>query len=105
MAAVPINIFTPYQQHVLLIVALVALVALGGLVFYGLASYVSAFLGAGILYVALRPWFTVLVHRRGWNRQLVTVGLLLSYLGVLLQVFAEENRRTQAREAPETMAA
>ena len=74
MSAIPANIFTPYQRHVLLIVALVAL---SGLVFYGLASYVSAFLGAGILYVALRPWFTALVHRRGWNRHLVTVALLL----------------------------
>ena len=84
MAAVPTNIFTPYQRHLLLIVALVAL---GGLVLYGLASYISAFLGAGILYVALRPWFTALVHRRGWNRQLVTVALLLFTVVVLLIPF------------------
>ncbi|RYU76041.1 AI-2E family transporter [Hymenobacter persicinus] len=68
------NIFTPYQRHVLLIVVLVVL---GGLVLFGLGSYISAFLGAGILYVALRPWFTALVHRRGWNRQLVAALLLL----------------------------
>ena len=84
MAAVPTNIFTPYQRHLLLIVALVAL---GGLVLYGLGSYISAFLGAGILYVALRPWFTALVHRRGWNRQLVTVALLLFTVVVLLIPF------------------
>ena len=84
MAAIPTNIFTPYQRHLLLIVALVAL---GGLVLYGLGSYISAFLGAGILYVALRPWFTALVHRRGWNRQLVTVALLLFTVVVLLIPF------------------
>ena len=52
VAVVPAYVFTPYQRHLLLIAALVAL---DGLVFYGLASYVSAFLGTGILYVALRP--------------------------------------------------
>ena len=46
------NIFTPRQRHVLLIVVLVLLSAL---VLFGLAGYVSAFLGAGILYVTLRP--------------------------------------------------
>ena len=84
MIAGPTNIFTPYQRHVLLIATLVAL---GGLVFYGLASNFSAFLGAGILYVALRPWFTALVHRRGWNRQLVTVGLLLFTMVALVIPF------------------
>ena len=82
MADVAENIYTPPQRHVLLIAGLLAL---GGLIIFGLASYVSAFLGAGILYVALRPWFTALVHRRGWNRQLVT-GLLLLFTVVVLVI-------------------
>ncbi len=68
------NIYTPSQRHILLIVALVAL---GGLIVFGLVSYLSSFLGAGILYVVLRPWYGLLVHRRGWNRQLVAALLLL----------------------------
>ena len=52
ISAVPANIFTPYQRHVLLIVALVAL---SGLALYGLASYVSAFLGAGYLTKIKKP--------------------------------------------------
>lgn len=78
------NIYTPRQRHVLLIVVLVAL---GGLVLFGLASYISAFLGAGILYVVLRPWFTALVHGRRWNRQLVTVLLLLFTVVVIVIPF------------------
>ena len=84
MADTPDNIFTPRQRHVLLIVVLVAL---SGLVLFGLASYVSAFLGAGILYVALRPWFTALVHRRGWNRRLVTTLLLFFTIVALVIPF------------------
>ena len=78
------NIYTPRQRHSLLIVVLVAM---GGLVLFGLAGFISAFLGAGILYVALRPWFAALVHRRGWNRQLVTVLLLLFTIVALIIPF------------------
>ena len=78
------NIFSPHQRHMLLIVSLVALAAL---IVFGLLSYLTAFLGAGILYVVLRPWFTALVHRRGWNRTLVTVLLLLLALVVLIVPF------------------
>jgi predicted PurR-regulated permease PerM len=78
------NIYTPRQRHTLLIVVLVAM---GGLVLFGLASFISAFLGAGILYVTLKPWFTALVHRRGWNRQLVTVLLLLFTIVALIIPF------------------
>ena len=63
MAAVPINIFTPYFRHLLLIVAL------GGLGFYGLANYVSAFLGAGIPYVhgpGSRAWCTAAAGTGNW---------------------------------------
>ena len=84
MAHAPPNIYTQRQRHTLLIVVLLAL---GALVVFGLLSYLSAFLGAGILYVALRPWFGALVHRRGWNRQLVAALLLLFTVVVLMIPF------------------
>ena len=84
MAHAPQNIYTQRQRHTLLIVVLLVL---GALVLLGLLNYLSAFLGAGILYVALRPWFTALVHRRGWNRQLVAALLLLFTIVVLMIPF------------------
>ena len=84
MAHAPQNIYTQRQRHALLIVVLLTL---GALIVFGLLSYLSAFLGAGILYVALRPWFGALVHRRGWNRQLVAALLLLFTVVVLMIPF------------------
>ena len=84
MAHAPQNIYTQRQRHTLLIVVLLAL---GALIVFGLLSYLSAFLGAGIFYVALRPWFGALVHRRGWNRQLVAALLLLFTVVVLMVPF------------------
>ncbi|RFP63962.1 AI-2E family transporter [Hymenobacter lapidiphilus] len=78
------NIYTPRQQYVLLIVCLVGLTAL---ILLGLGSYITAFLGAGVLYVVLRPWFAALVHRRHWNRQLVTAGLLVFAVVVIIMPF------------------
>lgn len=78
------NIYSPRQRYLLLIVTLVVL---GLLTLYGLLGYLTAFLGAGILYVVLRPWFTALVHKRKWNRALVTVLLLLFALVVLIIPF------------------
>ena len=57
------------------------------LVLFGLLQYLTTFLGAGILHVVLRPWFTALVHKRGWNRTLVTVLLLLFAVVVLVILF------------------
>ncbi|RSK34572.1 AI-2E family transporter [Hymenobacter metallilatus] len=78
------NIYTPRQQYVLLIVCLVGLAVL---ILVGLGSYITAFLGAGILYVVFRPWFQALVHRWGWNRQLVTAALLLFAFVVIILPF------------------
>ncbi|MGI4832918.1 MAG: AI-2E family transporter [Janthinobacterium lividum] len=75
------NIYTPRQRYVLLIITLVVL---GLLALFGLLDYLTAFLGAGILYVVLRPWFTALVHKRQWNRTLVTALLLLFATVVLI---------------------
>jgi predicted PurR-regulated permease PerM len=79
-----VNIYSPKQRFVLLIITLVVL---GLLSFFGLLQYLTAFLGAGILYVVLRPWFTALVHKRHWNRALVTVMLLLFAVVVLVIPF------------------
>ncbi len=78
------NIYSPHQRFVLLIVALIVL---GALALFGLLDYLTAFLGAGILYVVLRPWFTALVHQRRWNRTFVTVLLLLFAVVVLVIPF------------------
>ena len=78
------NIYNPRQRYVLLIAAIVLL---GLLTLYGMLPYLTAFLGAGILYVVLRPWFTALVHRRQWNRTLVTAMLLLFITVVLIIPF------------------
>jgi predicted PurR-regulated permease PerM len=84
MTTTETNIYSPRQRFILLIVTLVLL---GLLAFYGLLQYLTAFLGAGILYVVLRPWFTALVHKRHWNRAFVTVLLLLFAVVVLVIPF------------------
>ncbi len=78
------TIYTARQQRVLLIVSLLII---GGFIIVGLSGYVTSFLGAGILYVVLRPWFTALVHRRKWNRTLVTIGLIVFSLLVIVLPF------------------
>lgn len=78
------NIYTPRQRHVLLIAALLGL---AGLILVGLATYLTAFLAAGILFVVFRPWWVALVHKRKWNRRLVTVLLLLVTVVVLVIPF------------------
>ena len=83
-ASTETNIYSPRQRFVLLIITLVLL---GLLAFFGLLQYLTAFLGAGILYVVLRPWFTALVHKRHWNRTLVTVMLLIFAVVVLVIPF------------------
>ena len=78
------NIYSARQQHVLLIACLLGL---AGFILLGLGSYTTGFLGAGILYVVLRPWFDALVHQRGLNRRLVTVALLAFALVVIIMPF------------------
>lgn len=85
MPAASENIYTPRQQYVLLIVCLIGLATL---ILIGLGSYITAFLGAGILFVVFRPWFKALVHRRRWNRQVVTIGLLVFALVVIILPFS-----------------
>jgi predicted PurR-regulated permease PerM len=78
------NIYTPRQRHVLLVSSLLGL---AGLMLMGLAQYLTAFLGAGVLFVVFRPWWVALVHQRRWNRQLVTIALLLITVVVLVIPF------------------
>ncbi|OON67492.1 AI-2E family transporter [Hymenobacter sp. CRA2] len=78
------NIYTPRQRHVLLIASLVGLVTL---MLFGLAHYLTAFLAAGILFVVFRPLWVALVHKRRWNRRLVTVGILVLTVVVLVIPF------------------
>lgn len=78
------NIYTPQQQRILLITSLLII---GGFIIFGLSGYISAFLGAGILYVVFRPWFNALAIKRGWNRSLVVTLLILFSLVVIILPF------------------
>jgi predicted PurR-regulated permease PerM len=78
------NIYTPRQRHVLLIASIIGLSAL---TLFGLIQYLTAFLAAGILFVVFRPWWVALVHKRRWNRQLVTIGLLIVTVVLLVIPF------------------
>lgn len=79
------TIYTTQQQRILLIASLFII---AGFIVFGLSGYISAFLGAGILYVVLRPWFTGLAIKRNWNRSLVA-GLLIAFsLVVIIMPFA-----------------
>ncbi|RYF76113.1 MAG: AI-2E family transporter [Cytophagaceae bacterium] len=78
------TIYTPKQQRILLIASLLIL---GGFIIAGLRGYVSAFFGAGILYVIFRPLFYGLVHRKKWNRNLITAGIIIFSLFVIVLPF------------------
>lgn len=77
--------YTPKQQQILFVASLLLLV---GLILFGLQAYVSAFLGAGILYVILQPWFIALAVKRNWNRKAVSGLLVLFSLVVVVIPFA-----------------
>ena len=78
------NIYSARQHHALLVACLLGLASL---IMFGLGSYVTGFLGAGVLYVMFRPWFAALVHRRGYNRQAVTAGILTFALVIIILPF------------------
>ncbi|MDO7874022.1 AI-2E family transporter [Hymenobacter sp. ASUV-10] len=78
------NIYTQRQRYLLLVASLIGLAAL---MIFGLAKYLTAFLAAGILFVVFRPWWIALVHKRGWNRQAVTIGILVVTVVVLVIPF------------------
>ncbi|AQG79452.1 AI-2E family transporter [Spirosoma montaniterrae] len=78
------TIYTPKQQRILLITSLIII---AGFMIVGLRNYISAFLGAGILYVVLRPWFAALALKRGWKRPLVAALLILFSFVVIVMPF------------------
>lgn len=78
------TIYTPKQQRILLITSLIII---AGFIIFGLRGYASAFLGAGILYVVFRPWFTALAIKRGWNRSLVTTLIIIFSIVVIIMPF------------------
>ncbi|MFD1140359.1 AI-2E family transporter [Larkinella insperata] len=78
------TIYTPKQQRILLIVSLIII---AGFILIGLRQYTIALLGSGIIYVIFRPWFTNLVHKRKWNRLLVTILLILFSVVVIIMPF------------------
>ncbi|RYF53994.1 MAG: AI-2E family transporter, partial [Cytophagaceae bacterium] len=78
------NIYTPQQQRILLITSLIVI---AGFIIFGLSGYISAFLGAAILYVVFRPWFTALAIKRNWSRPLVTTLIIIFSVVVIIMPF------------------
>ena len=78
------NIYTPKQERILLITSLIII---AGFIIAGLRGYATAFLGAGILYVVFRPWFTALAIKRKWNRSLVTTLIIIFSVIVIILPF------------------
>ena len=102
------NIYSPTQWHRWLVASLLGL---GLLVLWGLRGYLSAFLGAGILYVVLRPVWAALVHRRGWSPFGVAAALVglsamgLVVPGVWLSTLLVEHLRQVAQDPAPVLAA
>ena len=78
------TIYTPQQKRILLISSLLII---AGFIIFGLRGYVSAFLGAGILYVVFQPWFRTLAIKYKWNRSLVSALLIVFSLVVIILPF------------------
>ncbi len=78
------SIYTPKQQRYLLVFSLIVI---SGFIIAGLRQYITAFFGAGILYVIFRPWLHNLVEKRHFNRTWVSVGLLLFSIIVIIIPF------------------
>lgn len=78
------TIYTPRQQRVLLVASILIL---AGFIIAGLRDYVSAFFGAGILYVIFRPVFYNLVYHKKWNRTAVTSSILFFSLFAVILPF------------------
>lgn len=74
------NIYTPKQERVLHVASLVVLAAF---ILLGMREYISAFLGAGILYVVFQPWWIALVVKRGWGRA-TAASLLIAFSIVVI---------------------
>lgn len=76
---------TAYNSRQKRIFLLVSIIILSLVLFFGLYGYISAFFGAGILYVLFRQPFTYLSEKLGWNKNLaVTVVFLFSFFIIIL---------------------
>lgn len=70
------------------IVALTAIVLLGGFLLFSLSGFISAFLGAVIFYVICSPFVLYLVNKGKFKKGLaIGISLLLSFLVILIPVF------------------
>ncbi len=78
------TIYTASQQRKLHVASLVLL---AGLILWGLRDYLSAFLGAGILYVVFQPLWHAMVGKRGWNRPLSAALLIILSIVVIVLPF------------------
>lgn len=68
------SIFTYKQRNN---ITLISIVLLGCLLFYALTDLFSAILGAIVLYTIFRPWYISLVEKRGWNKGVAAITLIV----------------------------
>jgi len=58
-------------------ITLISIILLGCLLLYALTDLFSAILGAIVLYTIFRPLYIHLVEKKGWNKSLVAIMLIL----------------------------
>lgn len=63
---------------------IVLILLLGGILFWQMASFIPAFLGALTLYVVMRPAVIYLIYKKHWKRWIAAVLLMVASVIVLL---------------------
>lgn len=80
----PMSIFNYKQRNVII---LVSIIILGCFILYAISGLFSAILGAIVLFTIFRPVFLYLTEKRGWNRPLVALLIILFSLVVIVLPF------------------
>ena len=61
-------------------IILVSIVVLGCFILYALSGLFSSILGAVVLFTLFRPMFIFLAEKKGWNKPIVVVTLIIGYV-------------------------
>ncbi|MBC7921106.1 MAG: AI-2E family transporter [Ferruginibacter sp.] len=78
------DLYSRKQKRIFLVVIIFAL---GLFILYGLSGYLTAVIGAAILYVLFKRPFDYFVTTRKWNKTAVTIGLILFSLLIIVLPF------------------
>jgi predicted PurR-regulated permease PerM len=80
------SIFNYKQRNVII---LVSIIVLGCFIMYALSGLFNAILGAIVLFTIFRPFYLYMVDKKGWNRSLVAVMIIVfSFLVIVLPFLA-----------------